>query len=329
MKAHTLILSTVLLLSGVLFGQTFTRINTGNIVNEGAPTYGAAWGDYNDNGYIDLFVANVADRISSLFRNNGDGSFTKLTSGAIADAAVSSIAASWGDYDNDGDLDLIVCSGEANNLLFANNGDGTFSRITAGVIIADIGGNPSWGDYDNDGYLDLFITTAGRNLLYHNNKDGTFTKITTGRIVTDNGSSNNGSWGDYNSDSYLDLFVSNGSDVNVDNFLYTNNGDGTFTKITTGAIVNDGGMSMGASWADYDNDGDLDLFVTNGSSFESQDNFLYQNNGDGTFERILAGNIVNDGGYSWSCAWGDMDNDGDLDLFVTNNPGDVRGSNSL
>ena len=105
------------------------------------------------------------------------------------------------------------------------------------------------------------------------------------------------SWGDCDNDGDLDLFVANGGDTpNQNNLLYRNNGDGTFTKITAGEIVNDGGWSQGSSWGDYDNDGDLDLFVAN--SYGSQNNFLYRNNGDGTFTKITEGVIVNDGGES-------------------------------
>src|SRR5437773_5816887 len=120
-------------------------------------------------------------------------------------------------------------------------------------------------------------------------------------------------WGDYDNDGYLDLFVPNN---NENNFLYHNNRDGTFTKITSGRIVTDGGNSFGAAWGDYDNDGFLDLFVAN----VNQKNFLYRNNGDGTFTKITSGAIVNDVGYSWGAAWGDYDNDGFLDLFVANGP---------
>ena len=114
----------------------------------------------------------------------------------------------------------------------------------------------------------------------------------------------------------MDLFVANYENQN--NFLYRNNGDGTFTKITTGDIVTDGGQSVGSGWGDYDNDGDLDLFVTNRWG---EDNFLYSNNGDGTFTKVTTGNIVTDGSYSGGGSWGDYDNDGDLDLFVANGGG--------
>ncbi|TDI93487.1 MAG: T9SS type A sorting domain-containing protein [Caldithrix sp.] len=157
--------------------------------------------------------------------------------------------------------------------------------------------------------------------MYENKGDpegtgqATFTRIDSGAIVNDGGNSWGSSWGDYDNDG--DLIVAN---IGI-NFLYQNNGDPegmgkiSFTRITSGAIANDGGISLGCSWGDYDNDGDLDLFVANSVS---EDNFLYRNNGNGSFTRITSGAIVNDGGSSLGCSWGDYDNDGDLDLFVAN-----------
>jgi hypothetical protein len=140
--------------------------------------------------------------------------------------------------------------------------------------------------------------------------------VTSGRIVADGGSSFGAAWADYDNDGFLDLFVAN---QNQKNFLYHNNGDGTFTKITSGAIVNDIGYSWGAAWADYDNDGSIDLFVANGPpSGSGQNDFLYRNNGDGTFTKITTGSLVNDGAAGDGCAWGDFNNDGFPDLFVTN-----------
>ncbi|MFC2167326.1 FG-GAP-like repeat-containing protein, partial [Acidobacteriota bacterium] len=139
-----------------------------------------------------------------------------------------------------------------------------------------------------------------------------FTKVSTGDIVTDGGVSTGCAWEDYNNDGYLDLFVSN---YDENNFLYTNNQDGTFTKVISGDIVTDGGLSQGCAWGDYDNDGYPDLFVANQ---DGQNNFLYTNNGDGSFTKVTNEIVVTDGGHSASGAWGDYDNDGDLDLFVAN-----------
>src|SRR5437762_12284989 len=192
------------------------------------------------------------------------------------------------------------------------------TAITNGPVVTDQGDSTgcAWGDYDHDGYLDLFVSNFGTpfNYLYHNNGDGSFTRVTTGEIATDDTNSEGASWADFDNDGDLDLFVSVGLSGN--DLLYRNNGDGSFTKITSGPIVQSGGNSRGCAWGDYDNDGYVDLFVSNE---RGQKNFLFHNNGDGTFTKVDSGKIVTDSGYSTGCAWGDYDNDGYLDLFVPNN----------
>jgi hypothetical protein len=134
--------------------------------------------------------------------------------------------------------------------------------------------------------------------------------------VNEGGTSAGCAWGDYDNDGFLDLFVANGgTGMPQNNFLYHNNGNGGFAKITSGRIVTDIGNFVGCAWGDYDNDGFLDLYVC---CQLGQKNALYHNNGDGTFTRITTGSPVNDVGNSVSCAWGDYDNDGFLDLFVGN-----------
>ncbi len=283
--------------------------------------WAVAWGDYDNDGYVDLFVPTADEtQPNQLYHNNGDGTFTLVTTGAIATDLASSMSAAWADYDNDGDLDLFVANnvGYA-NFLYRNNGDGTFTSIQNDPVVADLyyAHGASWADYDNDGDLDLFVAEyfpTKFNHLYRNNGDGTFTAVTDNAIILEASFSVAGAWGDYNNDGLIDLFVCNTNDRN--NSLYQNLGDGKFLKINTGDIVNDGGKSVGASWGDYDNDGDLDLFVANAGD---QNNFLYTNNGDGTFTKVTTGDIVNDGGHSHGAAWIDYDNDGDLDLYVANN----------
>jgi hypothetical protein len=297
---------------------TFTKITGINVVTNGGISFAAGWGDYDNDGFLDLFIPNLNQK-NFLYRNLGGGAFTKIAAGNIANDVGNSVTCGWGDYDNDGWLDLFVGNrGSQKSFLYHNKGDGTFTKITTGNLVNDIGSTEgcAWGDYDNDGFLDLFVANYGlRNFLYHNNRDGTFAKISTGNIVTDIANSVCAAWGDYDNDGYLDLFV---TVYGGNNLLYRNNRDGTFTKITTGSIVTGGNISVGCSWGDYDNDGNLDLFVSNASN---QQNFLYHNNGDGTFAKITVGNIVTDGGDSIGCAWGDYDNDGFLDLFVANRSG--------
>jgi hypothetical protein len=306
----------------VVTNATFTKITVGNIVSEHGNTYSGSWGDYDNDGFIDLVAANGAPSLNEnefLYRNDGTGAFTKITGINVVTNGGVSFAAAWGDYDNDGYLDLFIPNLGQKNFLYRNTGNGAFTKITAGNIVNDIANSVScaWGDYDNDGYLDLFVANRGgqKNFLYHNNGDGLFTKITIGTIVNDIGSAEGCAWGDYDSDGFLDLFVAN---YGQRNFLYHNNRNGTFTRVTTGSIATDVANSVCAAWGDYDNDGYLDLFV---SSFGGN-NLLYRNNRDGTFNKITTGRVVTDGGTSVGCTWGDYDNDGNLDLFVSNASGE-------
>jgi hypothetical protein len=311
---------------------TFAKVTMGDIITEGGNSTGCAWGDIDNDGYSDLFVANRGDgasvRPNFLYRNKQDGTFIKITTGTLATDRRTTFAGVWGDIDNDGYIDLFVGDFQRKNALYRNNGNGAFTAIT--TSLNDIGTSigSAWGDYDNDGLLDLIVANGfGKNFLYHNKGNLTFQKITTGSIATDDGNSVACSWGDYDNDGFLDLFITNGGTVSTQsNFLYHNNGDGTFTKITFGSIVTDIGGFSGCAWGDYDNDGCLDLFVCNyGNS-----NLLYHNNGDGTFTRVTAGSPVNDAANSVGCAWGDYDNDGFLDLFVANGAyGDVSQTNFL
>jgi hypothetical protein len=218
---------------------------------------------------------------------------TRITTGPIYTSGGGSIGCAWADYDGDGDLDLFVAnSGPSQSVLqkdvlFRNDGNGVFTRILTGAPVA-VGGHSvgvSWGDYDNDGDLDLFVTDVfDNNRLYRNDGPNGFVRITEGAIVNDGGNSIGAAWGDYDNDGYLDLFVSRTRwDYTAENnLLYHNEGDGTFSKVTTGAVVNDVARSFGCAWADFDNDGDLDLFVANGGSMglsSPEPGFLYRNDG--------------------------------------------------
>jgi hypothetical protein len=131
----------------------------------------SVWGDYDNDGYLDLFVGGQAGGTNLLYHNNGNRTFTKITDGSVATATGNSIGAAWVDYDNDGYLDLFVSQVGYPNQLYHNNGDGTFTKIASGSLVADGGGagGCAWGDYDNDGFPDLFVTGNNANHLYHNN----------------------------------------------------------------------------------------------------------------------------------------------------------------
>ncbi len=314
---------------------TFTKITAGNIVTDIATSSGCSWGDYDDDGFVDLFVANTTlfgaapnRGRNFLYHNNHDGTFLAITSGPIVTEIADHVTGVWGDFDNDGFLDLFVTSIGQINSLFRNLDNNTFARTNAGSLVttaSDYDG-AAWGDYDNDGFLDLFITQSGgaqsnplANFLYRNNGNGIFTKITNGNVATDLGIGRGCAWGDFDNDGNLDLFVSNA--FFITNFLYRNRGDLMFTRVTAGSIATEVADSRGCAWADYDNDGYLDLFVANGGRTSAQNNFLYHNNGDGNLTKVTSGSIVNDGGHSFGCTWGDYDNDGFLDLFVANGCG--------
>ncbi len=318
----TLSFVSILCVSVAAADPELTPVDQGELVAESGHFQGCAWGDYDNDGDLDLFVCRFNDPHNSLYRNEGDGSFAKVSSGIIvSDTRGYSVSAAWGDYDNDGFLDLFIANGTTDfprdNYLYHNEGDGSFTKVTTGRIVRDGGKNfgCAWADYDNDGLLDLFVANAaggGRNYLYHNEGDGDFSRAVSSAVEQDPSDASGGSWGDYDSDGDVDLFVTNFRAYG--DRLYRNDGNGVLVKVTEGPIVNDEGDGVGSAWGDYDNDGDLDLFVCN----LNQNNFLYRNDGNESFSLITEGQIANDGGASIGCAWGDYDNDGDLDLFVTN-----------
>jgi hypothetical protein len=223
-------------------------------------------------------------------------------------------------------LDLFVTSTDANgfssqNELFRNNGDATFTKITGAVggIVPGGGGSegPMWADYDRDGFLDVFVVRYALDWLFNGNGDGSFARITNHiGIPSDRRDSYRRMWGDYDNDGWADLFVPSGYEPSGQSSLYHSLGDGTFANIVTGIMTNHG-ASATAAWVDYDNDGNLDLFV---SRFDGSANLLYRNNGDGTFEKMNAatvGSVVSDIAQFIDCSWGDYDNDGFVDLFLT------------
>ena len=306
----------LLFLSEESFCQTFTRITNGEIVNDPIFSWGCTWGDYNDDGYIDLFAGN--DGINALYLNNGDATFNKILTEPFATDAGNSRGGSWGDYDNDGYLDLFVPNRGSANFLYRNNGTDssyTFEKIIGSVLNdeTDARGS-SWGDYDNDGFIDLIVARNGNNFLYNNNNDGTFTQIFVGPVVTDVGFSLGPIWCDFDNDGDIDLHVANMQSGG--NFFYINDGNGSFIRDTTSPVGTDLGNFASGSWGDIDNDGDMDLFVANAPGT----NFLYINSGppDFTFTKIFTGPIATDGGTSYGSTWADFDNDGFLDLFVAN-----------
>lgn len=311
----------------------FTEVTNDPIVQDGKPSDGATWGDYDNDGDIDCFVVNWYDVNNLLYKNKGNGTFEQITTGNLVNDGGFSETASWGDYDNDGWLDLFVTnSGEAaspvaekRDFLYHNDGaaagGNTFTKVTTGPQVTDafLTRSINWTDYDLDGDVDIFVTNeSGQNEnLYRNNgpaSGGTFTKIATGPLVTAGGSTMSSSWGDYDNDGDQDVFLANDGG---NSGLYRNDGNGgTFTKVTNSPVITPPGNSFGCQWADVDNDSDLDLFVTNSFGAGQLKNFLFLNNGDGTFVRNETEVPTTDLGWSYGCAFGDWDCDGDLDLGV-------------
>lgn len=310
--------------------EDFTKlIGLGGVTDDSESSFSTSWIDYDNDNDDDIFIANKVG-INSLYRNNGDGTFTKMTGsdvGTIVSDIGSSFTAVFGDYNNDGWIDAFIAQGgnigAENNFLYINN-NGFFTRVTGSIVEeSNWAFSASFGDLDNDGYLDLYVgchgaetltgATGEKNHLYKNNGNGTFTKITTGDIVNDADASRGINMVDTDNDGDLDIFVAN---QYYNNAYYENQGSFNFIKNTTDPIANEGALrSNGGSFADIDGDLDLDLFVSNTGQ---QNNLLYLNDGSGNFTQVTTGELVNDGGYSSGSSWLDLDNDGDLDLIVGN-----------
>lgn len=284
--------------------------------------YTTTWGDYNNDGYLDLYMGNDGDK-HALFMGSAGGTFTQVTTGApVTDMQHSFANVSFVDYDRDGFLD-IFCSNVKNtqgqtekNSLYKGSGT-SFTKITTGSVVTDLQDNwcHAWADYNNDRCPDLFVGNMGNDFLYKNNCDGTFTKQTTGPVVSDGKDSETGSWGDYDNDGFLDLFVGIWGDKCR---LYHNNGDGTFTLKTGTPLDNNVNNVTGSGWADFDNDGDLDLYVCCWVSSGTVANRFYRNDGGGNFTEVTNNTITATPHASNACLWADADGDGDMDLYVAN-----------
>lgn len=278
------------------------------------------WADYNRDGRPDLFIS--FEQGGNRLLENRDGVFVDVTAAAGVSDRRRSRGAAWADYDRDGWPDLYVCNYGQMNALYHNNGDGTFTDMAPSLSVGEDGKrseSASWGDMDGDGFPDLFVCNdVERSSLFRNNGDGTFTDVTPALGPQLGGSNRAAAWGDYDNDGRLDLFVTvwTGWGWRGGNLLFHNDGDGSFTERAdaagvAGAPLNHGN---GATWGDFDNDGDLDLYVANDGN---QPNALYLNVGNGAFTDVasLAGSAY--AAESHDVAAADYDHDGRLDLYVT------------
>ncbi|MEE9129755.1 MAG: CRTAC1 family protein [Phycisphaerales bacterium] len=305
---------------------------------EGDGLAGAAWFDYNNDGWLDLFLTNGKTQTNGLFRNNGDGTFDNVAAEAGVENGLGNSGVIAADFDNDGWQDLFL-TGEGGSLygskqmplkFYHNNGDGTFSDITeaTGLVSPPTALDPAVADIDLDGDLDIFIGAPGslflqvnhKNELWLNNGDLTFTNISASSGVDTSLGACAASFLDYDTDGFPDLFIANCNDKNLAATpieLHRNNGDLTFTDLTQSAGTNVPGLWMGLSMADHDNDGDLDVFSTNTGLLNGLWHALLRNNGDGSMTNIGVAAGVGVHRFAWGCSFTDFDNDSWADLFFT------------
>lgn len=317
---HTIVVFLLTALSSNVRAQFFTKVESTPISSVLGDSRSVNWVDVNMDGNVDLFISNgpSGGQNNTLFLNLGAGGFSAVFTDSIVLDNQPSDGATFADVDNDGTIDAFVVNWyNQDNLFYMNNGDGTFTKNNSDIISNDAGYSEtaSWADYDNDGLVDLYVTNSAggkKNFLYHNEGNGNFSKIIVGTMVNDAFFSRNVSWVDIDTDQDLDLFVTN--ENNQHENIYRNDGLGVFTKLTSGALLNDGGNTNSSSWADVDNDGDLDVFLANHGGF----NALFKNDGNFNFTKITTDTVSTTPAKSISSAWSDIDNDGDVDLFVTN-----------
>jgi hypothetical protein len=307
----------------------------------------AAVADYDGDGYDDIFVTDSMEGGKNhLYHNNGNFTFTDVAESAgVAngnDGHNASSDALWFDYNNDGRPDLLVVR-FGQNQLFENLGGGKFREVTrqAGLIGYKNAITAIAFDYDHDGYVDLFVgnyfqavnvfhpetprffpesfetaNNGGGITVYHNNGDGSFTDVTAKIGFKLSGWTLDLGHGDANNDGWDDLYIA--CDFGTDRF-FLNNGDGTFTDKTETAIGFDTKKGMNVDWGDYDNDGFLDIYVTNiTDDYMREGNFLWHNNGNLTFTDVARETGTHDTGWGWGAKFLDYDNDGWLDLYVVN-----------
>jgi hypothetical protein len=328
-----------------------------HVLDVGAIGTGVAIGDYDGDGRPDVFIVSKTESCR-LFRNLGNWKFEDVTARAgvgdsVADAATWKQGATFADVDNDGRLDLYLCRFGAPNSLYMNRGDGTFREEASvrGLAVTDASVVGAFCDYDRDGWLDVYVQTnlldgvaqpnGRRDLLFRNNRDGTFTDVTDRAGIRGETQGHSVTWWDHDTDGWPDIYVAN--DFAPPDQLYRNNRDGTFTETIATLAPHAPLSAMGADFGDVDNDGHIDLLVadmaatshlkdqrgmttTRDQSAEPGEvevpqflrNTLLLGTGTPRFREaaILAGLDATD--WTWTVRFEDLDNDGRLDLFVTN-----------
>ncbi len=243
------------------------------------------------------------------------------------------IGQAWGDYDGDGWPDLYVTDPEGPNVLFRNNGDGTFSRspLAEQVALPDaFSGGATFVDYDNDGWPDLYVVNWGANVLFRNEGGERFVDVTDSAGVGDTANGQSASWGDFDNDGYLDLYVANWAcyprcgrpSTGDSDRLYRNNGDGTFTDVTSWLNSKVLGTGFIATFVDYDNDGDLDIYLINDEFIHPIGNALWRNDGPGCkgwyFTEVSAELNADTKVMGMGLAVADFENNGRFDFYFSN-----------
>ncbi len=316
---------------------------------------GAAWLDYDQDGDLDLFLPNGVGASSALFRNDG-GEFTDVTQIAGVGNTTGNSGVSVGDIDNNGYPDIfmtgeghMMLAAQTPTVLYVNNGDGTFTDVsaTAGIQTPESALATAMADINNDGYLDIFITAPGhldiseavglppgsfggpakqhKNKLYLNNGNRTFTDISASAGVDSDLGACAVSFSDWDNDGFTDIFVANCNDVQLETTpfnVYRNNGDLTFTDVADQTGLDKPGFWMSVTHGDYDNDGDLDIFASNfgfkqlpGDEPEFHPHALFRNNGDGTYTDVAMWLGLAYLEFGWGATFADFNNDGFQDLY--------------
>lgn len=297
--------------------DTFSEQAAAAGIADDSQTYASIWGDLDNDGDQDLYLGNRA-QANRLYRNDGDGNFTDITlaAGVGDEGAARTLLLS--DINQDDWLDIYVANLGGENVMYRNNGDGTFLDVTVscGALDDQLSLGAIFFDYDQDGDSDLYLTHDNNqaNILYQNNGNGFFTDVSASSNADFAGFGMGVATGDINRDGWLDIYITN----LYDNVLLLNQGDGTFEDITSTAGINDYGMGWGTTFLDFDNDGWLDIYAVNDSYFSPYDNVLYRNQGNNSFAIVSQEQVESSPYGAYGTATLDLNRDGKLDLLVSN-----------
>ena len=310
---------------------TFVKVNDDPLK---AMRYRPSWCDYDNDGDEDFISlgwkheSDIFDR--ALMNNQGNGVFYEAEGAFDWSAICSGWTGSWGDFNNDGFADVMICNVNSNIFrpqmpqivyLYTNHNGKAFSSEAVIKTRSQwiFPSSINWSDFDNDGDIDIYLCQGGESEfinsedqhLYVNDGHGHFEEVEIGPVSGENISATSGAWGDFDNDGDFDLVITTNGFQN--NGLYENLGDLTFRKVTESPVCADEGHSLDVSWCDYDIDGDLDLFIMNG---HHGDNFMYENLGGGEMQRVYENQFVRANYGSATIAWHDYDRDGDQDMIM-------------